>query len=404
MASIKLKFRPSLISDKEGTLYYQIIHERKVRQLTSGYTIASDQWDSRRSTIIYSRQPERHPDILTLRERIRCDMERIARIVRNLDGKRLTYSADDVIYEFRRYSRDGSLRVVICRMIDELKRRGQMRSAETYRAALNSFSRFLSRDGSNDMMLDAITSQTMLSYEAYLKARGNMPNTTSFYMRILRAVYNHAVESDIIEDRHPFRKVFTGADKTVKRALPLAQLKKIRNLDLSQSPRDTLARDMFMMSFYLRGMSFIDMAFLRKSDLSGGYITYRRRKTGQQLRIRWTAEMQEILDRHRPNPTRYLLPIIMREDINQRNAYRNASERINRSLRKIAQLADIQIPLTLYCARHSWASAAQTKGIPLSVISEGMGHDSEATTRIYLASIDTASAVDRANALILRSL
>lgn len=176
MASIKLKFRPSLISDKEGTLYYQIIHERKVRQLTSGYTIASDQWDSRRSTIIYSRQPERHSDILTLRERIRCDMERIARIVRNLDGKRLTYSADDVIYEFRRYSRDGSLRVVICRMIDELKRRGQMRTAETYRAALNSFSRFLSRDGSNDMMLDAITSQTMLAYEAYLNSPLNFQN------------------------------------------------------------------------------------------------------------------------------------------------------------------------------------------------------------------------------------
>ncbi|MFG6391990.1 MAG: site-specific integrase [Candidatus Amulumruptor sp.] len=404
MASIKLKFRPSLISDKEGTLYYQIIHERKIRQLTSGYTIASDQWDSRRSTIIYSRHSDRYPDLLTLRERIRSDMERIARIVRNLDGKRLTYSADDVIDEFNRYSRDGSLRVIMCRMIDELKQRGQVRTAETYRAALNSFSRFLSRNGSDDMMLDAITSQTMLAYEAYLKARGNMPNTTSFYMRILRAVYNHAVESEIIEDRHPFRKVFTGADKTVKRALPLAQLKKIRNLDLSQSPRDDLALDMFMMSFYLRGMSFIDMAFLRKSDLSDGYVTYRRRKTGQQLRIRWTAEMQEILDRHRPNPTRYLLPIIMHEDINQRNAYRNASERINRSLRKIAPLAGIQIPLTLYCARHSWASAAQTKGIPLSVISEGMGHDSEATTRIYLASIDTASAVDRANALILRSL
>lgn len=320
MASIKLKFRPSLISDKEGTLYYQIIHERKIRQLTSGYTIASDQWDSRRSTIIYSRHSDRYPDLLTLRERIRSDMERIARIVRNLDGKRLTYSADDVIDEFNRYSRDGSLRVIMCRMIDELKQRGQVRTAETYRAALNSFSRFLSRNGSDDMMLDAITSQTMLAYEAYLKARGNMPNTTSFYMRILRAVYNHAVESEIIEDRHPFRKVFTGADKTVKRALPLAQLKKIRNLDLSQSPRDDLALDMFMMSFYLRGMSFIDMAFLRKSDLSDGYVTYRRRKTGQQLRIRWTAEMQEILDRHRPNPTRYLLPIIMHEDINQRNA------------------------------------------------------------------------------------
>lgn len=57
----------------------------------------------------------------------------------------------------------------------------------------------------------------------------------------------------------------------------------------------------------------------------------------------------------------------------------------------------------LYIARHSWASAARSKNIPISVISEGMGHDSETTTRIYLASLDTAT-IDRANKLILKSL
>lgn len=43
-------------------------------------------------------------------------------------------------------------------------------------------------------------------------------------------------------------------------------------------PSADFARDMFMLSFYLRGMSLMDMAFLRKSDLSYGYVTYRRRK------------------------------------------------------------------------------------------------------------------------------
>ncbi len=158
-----------------------------------------------------------------------------------------------------------------------------------------------------------------------------------------------------------------------------------------------------MMSFMLRGMSFIDMAYLRKSDLANGYVIYRRRKTGQQLTIEWTKEMQLILDKYPENASDYLLPIIRNLGTNERCAYRNAGYNINHNLKKIAQKVGINIPLTLYVARHSWASAAKAKGIPISVISEGMGHDSEATTQIYLASLDT-SVVDKANSLILKAI
>lgn len=252
-------------------------------------------------------------------------------------------------------------------------------------------------------MLDCITSETMEAYEAWHKNRGVAPNTISFYTRILRAVYNLAVEDDIIENRNPFRKVYTGVDKTVKRALPLAVIKKIKALDLSLTPVLDYARDMFLMSFYLRGMSFIDMAFLKKSDLKNGYITYRRRKTGQQLIIEWTKEMQMILDKYSENKSDYLLPVIRNPGLNERCTYRNTGYNINHSLKRIAGMVGVTIPLTLYVARHSWASAAKAKGIPLSVISEGMGHDSEATTQIYLASLDT-SVVDRANNLVIKAL
>ncbi|MDE6120742.1 MAG: tyrosine-type recombinase/integrase, partial [Muribaculaceae bacterium] len=197
--------------------------------------------------------------------------------------------------------------------------------------------------------------------------------------------------------------VYTGVDKTVKRALPLVIIKKIKALDLSMNPSMEFSRDMFLMSFYLRGMSLIDMAFLKKTDLKTGHIIYRRRKTGQQMIIGWTKEMQIILDKYPENATEYLLPIIRKAGTNERNAYRNMGCIINYNLKKIAAMIDVNIPLTLYVARHSWASAAKAKGIPLSIISEGMGHDSEATTRIYLASLDT-SVVDKANSIILKSL
>lgn len=400
MASIKVKFRPSTVADHEGTIYYQIIHERKVRQLLSDYKVFPFEWDESRSMVTTTQNSERKSFILSIRERIRWDVERLTKIDRKLDTNGLIYTADDVIDEFNRYAHEYSLFNFMESIIAKLKQNGKVRTSETYKSTLNSFKKFRQDE---DIMLDCLTSEVMECYEAWHKGRGVAPNTISFYTRILRAVYNRAVEDDIIENHNPFKHVYTGVDKTVKRALPLSVIKKIKALDLSLNASLDFARDMFLMSFYLRGMSFIDMAFLKKFDLKNGYVTYRRRKTGQQLIIEWTKEMQIILDKYPENATDYLLPIIKNPGTNERYAYRNMGYNINHNLKKIAKMVGVQIPLTLYVARHSWASAAKTKGIPLSVISEGMGHDSEATTQIYLASLDT-SVVDRANSLILKSL
>lgn len=400
MASIKLKFRPSTVAGNQGTLYYQIIHKRKVRQLISNYHIFPAEWDEDRSTVSTAPDSERKRSILSIRQHIKWDMERLSRIDRRLDADGLPYTADDVVEEFLRYTDEYSMFNFMERVIVKLKENGKVRTAETYRTTLNSFRQFRN---DKDLMIDSLSSDIMEDYEAWHKGKGNAPNTISFYTRILRAVYNRAVEQGIIENRHPFRHVYTGIDKTVKRALPLQMIRKIKTLDLSHNHALDYARDMFLISFYLRGMSFIDMAYLRKTDLRNGYVTYRRRKTGQQLIIKWTREMQMILDKYPENGNSYLLPIIRNSGGHDRSTYRNVAYNINRNLKKIAAMAKVTIPLTLYVARHSWASAAKSKGIPLSVISEGMGHESETTTRIYLASLDTAL-VDKANALILKSL
>lgn len=260
MASIKVKFRPSTVTDREGSIYYQIIHERKVRQLLTDYRVLPSEWDENRSMVTTDQKSERKPVILSIRERIRWDVERLAKIDRKLDADGLIYTADDVIDEFNRYAHEYSLFNFMESIIARLKQNGKVRTSETYRATLNSFKKFRKDE---DIMLDSITSEIMESYEAWHRNRGVAPNSISFYTRILRAVYNRAVENDIIENRNPFRHVYTGVDKTVKRALPLSVIKKIKALELSLTPALDFARDMFMMSFYLRGMSFIDMAFLK---------------------------------------------------------------------------------------------------------------------------------------------
>lgn len=285
-------------------------------------------------------------------------------------------------------------------VIDQLQQMGKLRTSETYRTTLRSFVLFRENE---DVLLEDIDADMMQMYEAYLYNRGLTKNTISFYMRILRAVYNRAVEKGLIKNQTPFKHVYTGIGKTVKRALPLKVIKQIKSIDLSLYPSLDFARDMYLFSFYTRGMSFIDMAFLRKKDLRNNILSYRRRKTGQYLFIRWERCMQEIVEKYSNPLSEYLLPIIKPMNGDERTQYQNAMYSINRKLKIIGRMVDMQVPLTMYTARHSWASVAKSKDIPISIISEGMGHDSEKTTLIYLASLDT-TVVDRANRMILSLL
>ena len=403
MASVKVKFRPSSVNGKEGSIYYQVIHNRAVRQIKTDCRIFESEWNGKTSAVAVPAlaSNKRKSYLQSVASRIEWDVKRLTAIISLLEKGNKSYTVDDILMKFNRQSDGQSLFLFMQGIIGQLKRLNRIRTSETYAATLTSFMKF--REG-QDILLCEIDSDTVMLYEAWLKANGNCPNTTSFYMRILRAVYNRAVEKELTEQRHPFKHVYTGIDKTVKRAVPLKAVKRIKELDLTLKPHLDYARDMFLFSFYTRGMSFIDMAYLKKSGLKNGILTYRRRKTGQQLTIKWEKCMEEIVTKYEDrSATQYLLPIITSPFANERVQYRNALYRINTALKEVARLVNISIPLTMYCARHGWASVAKSKNIPLSVISEGMGHDSEETTRIYLASLDT-SVVDRANSLILKDL
>ena len=398
MASVKVKFRPSTIGDKEGTLYYQVIHNRVVRQIYTDYKLFASEWDCHSEAVnlhLISSKDERNNYLLSISSRIRWDKDRLNKIIYTLSQSG-TFVADDIVVRFLN-RQEQSFNDYICLQIARLKRLGKIRTSETYTAALRSFSGFMN---DKEVLFDQLNADLIAEYEAYLKGRGNSPNTVSFYMRILKAVYNRAVEDGLTEQRHPFKSVYMGVEKTLKRAISLNDLKHIKGLDLSLKPNLDFARDMFLFCFYTRGMSFIDMAYLRKKDLQNGILSYRRRKTGQQLFIKWERCMQEIVDKYPINETEYLLPIITKRDEDYRKQYTNELHRVNHLLKKIGKQLDLPILLTMYVGRHSWASIAKSRNVPISVISEGMGHDSENTTQIYLASLDT-SVVDKANKKIL---
>lgn len=281
-----------------------------------------------------------------------------------------------------------------------LKINGNLRTAETYRTGFKKLHTFW---GGADLLMTDITPEMTERYQAWLRKQNLSLNTISFYMRILRTVFRKAVERGLVTDCQPFVHVYTGMAKTDKRAICLEDIRCISHFE-TDNPHLSFARDMFLFSFYTRGMSFVDIANLRHDDLQDGILTYKRHKTGQMLRIRWEREMQTIVDRYPVPPhSPYLLPIILKQNGKERNQYRHRQTEVNKHLKELARQTNVNCNLTMYVARHSWATLARRTQVPLEVISRGMGHASERTTAIYLKAAEE-SQVDEANRQILSLL
>ena len=408
ITSVNVKFRPSLVENKPGSLYYQVIHQRIVRQINTCIRIHESEWDAKAQSVILTNNNDaaRFSALQTIRSSIKWDLIRLHRIIQSLRQASLPFSADDVVTEFHRQSSECTLQQYMQLVIAQLLASNHEGTAAKYKCSLASFMRF--RSGI-DVPLDAIDSALMERYESWLRQNGLTKNGSSSCMRNLRAVYNRAVEAGLTEQRHPFRHVYTGTDKTIKRAVKIDLIRQLKHADLQERPSLALARDLFLFSFYTRGMSFIDMAYLRQSDVKGGYLIYRRKKTGQLMCVRWEPCMQEIVDRYK-NPALeirtpavgFLLPIIQCTG-NERQQYQSCQRLMSKQLHALSALLHLPQPITMYVARHSWASIAYGKGIPKHVISEALGHDNEHTTEIYLASIET-SVIDDANKTVLDEL
>lgn len=402
MAAIKVKFRESRIKGREGTIYYQITHRGETILLNTTYKIFSSEWnkDIGGVSIDGSLGFDRIIILNKIADNINKDLNRLYNIIAEVRSRREQFRCEEIIAIYRKQMNGITLFRYMINIIEQLNRHHKLRTCEAYKATYNSFKRY--RKGV-DILLCDINTTVIMDYQAHLKISGASLNTISFYMRILRSVFNRAIDLNLIMYSTPFKQAYTGVDRTMKRDISINSLKKIKSLSLKKRPSVDLARDLFLMSFYLRGMAFVDMAYLRKSDLKSNIITYRRRKTGQLLTIKWEKCMQRVVNKYPDNKTEYLLPIIVNPNINPHVQYKNALSLTNKSLKYIGKIINEPTTLTIYVARHTWANVARSNNVPISVISESMGHVTERTTQIYLSSLDS-SIIDKANNKILKML
>ena len=403
MTSVKVKFRKSTVVGKPGTVYYQVSHASQVGQITTKIHLQPEYWDAENNEILIMHAGQNISQLLQCQLRIANDIQTLKIAVRDWEERGVNYTIADLKEVCHNVKRKNSVLEYMKFRIQRLRQTKRYGTAKNYQCALNSLASFLNGE---DILFSMFNVRLVKEYSDFLEESGLVKNSISFYMRIWRAVYNRAVDDGIIGQSYPFKNVYTGIDHTRKRAIDESSLMRLLKLDLHSTPSLEFSRDLFVFSYCARGMAFVDLAFLRTKNIERDMLVYYRRKTCQKLEVRIEPCMAWIIHKYASisNNEGFVFPILKGSTEEERyKQYHAALVCYNRNLKKISDMAGISLPLSSYTSRHTWATTARNHNVPLSVISAGMGHSSEKTTEIYLASLEN-TIIDEANSDLLSEI
>lgn len=267
-------------------------------------------------------------------------------------------------------------------VIECFRTEGRPGTAHVYQSTYNRIDDFT---GGCPPAFSDITPAWLKAFQNYLLSRQLQWNTVSTYMRMLRAVYFRAVDEGYAPERFRlFHNVYTGTRVTVKRALDTDVFRRLQKPFTSDPDLDK-SRKLFLLLFMLRGIPFVDIAYLRRCDLDGDTISYRRRKTGAWLTVRVEPEAMKLIRSLQNTDTAspYLFPFIRHPGNDEYRQYQHALRTFNYRLKKISDILGRNVSLSSYSARHSWATIANFRNYQQELICTAMGHSSVKVTETY---------------------
>lgn len=401
----KLNVRKDTTSD-HYTVVIQIVRHRRRSVLFTPYRLRKEEFDDERGLAVTRLRNRMHRDYIEqVNEYLHCHTAVLCRLVRTMELSGTPFEASDIAAIYRQGDDKRYVANYLLHLVEELRNKGRYGSAQSFASTLSAFRKFAGR---KQFQLDDLNECLVQAFRDYLQVAGLKPNTVTFYLSKLRAAYNRGVaEGYAMAGRRPFDAVTVKTSKTWKLALSDTIMRKVSHAELTG--RQSVARDLFLFSFYCRGMSFVDMAYLRQEDICEGVIRYRRRKTGQLFSVRVLPEAQEIIDRYHSRNHPYVFPILtttvpringgQQDERQLYELYCRSRCRYLHLLQDIARKLGPDTHLSFGAARHTWASRARRKDIAIAVISEGLGHTTEKTTRIYLEEMEPRR-VDEANRIV----
>jgi len=375
--------------DNSFPIILRLGHFQKTTSIATGHSVPQPFWDGSKKSVRKSYDRVESVSFLNnlLRKQVANAQEIINRLqdngeldflsVKQLKDKIVNKAKYDSFYEFGQ------------ELIEDLRLAQRYGTARSYNDVIHRLKLF---SNGNDIRFNEVNYEFLKKFErSHLSKQGNSLNGLAAYMRTIRAIYNKGIKRGLIDkEAYPFSDYQIRTQSTAKRAIEPESLKKILSLKLEKGSWPFHYRNYFLLSYMLFGMSFIDMAFLKMKNIVDGRIRFQRQKTSKQYDIKVTNQLKELLKYYIrcKKKNDYILPILRRDTLElQHMDVKGARKRYNRGLRKIAEQCGIEEHLTSYVSRHSFATHAMLKNIPLTAISAMLGHSKLNTTQIYLKSL-----------------
>lgn len=377
---------------KDGTcpIIFRLSHHRKTTAIAAGFTVSPQYWNERNrevkrnykgvssvtrlNNLLSKKKTELMDGISSLEETGRLEGLSIKELKSILTKSTVKVS----FFEYTRQLIDGMM---------EAKRFG---NARAYRQLYNVLKTF---NGTESLRFEEITYAYLNRFEIYHLGKGNGINGLSVYMRTIRAIYNKAITQGLVaRDRYPFTRYKIKSEPTAKRAISREKIKRILDLELETNTPLLHARNYFLASYLMNGISFIDMAFLKVGNIIDGRVHYKRQKTTKPYDIKITQQLLSILDTYLKGKkkTDFIFPIVKRSELLEQHLdIRDARIKYNRRLKEIAKLCEIEDNLTSYVSRHSMATNLILNDVPINALSKMLGHSDISTTEIYIKNLPT---------------
>ncbi len=402
MATIKVLQRNKANSEGLYPIVLRITKDRKIKLITLGMECLKKDWDEKEALFkkSYPNYMQRNRVILNLKQKALA-------IIDNFYLEEIDFTLNQFEEKFRGKNKSKTTVLEFWQdKITDLNLAGRTGNARSIKGTKNSFFKFCKNQ---HLLFREINVELLHKYETFLRATGSQDGGIGVKMRELRAVYNDAIKKGVVDEKYyPFKsyKVSKLKGKGFKRALSREEVKLIENLDEEKYPHLVEAKRFFLFSYFTRGMNFYDMMKLRWENVQDDKIFYTRSKTKGKFIIKILKPVEEILKHFKNINTNsgYVFPILLKADLTPiqiENRKHKKLKKFNADLKKIAEVLEINKPITSYVARHSYATNLKHLGVSTDILSQSMGHSNLAVTTSYLKDFENDIIDDANEKLIL---
>ena len=370
-------------SDGTFNVIFRIIHQRKSYSISSGISILESDWNFKKNEIHKS-----HPNAkiinLSLSKKYFEIQNEIIKLDKNFNINLLKSILNGHSLEEQTNFFDYSEKL-ISKML-AIKKTG---NAIVYQTAVN---RLLQFSNNPQLKFSEINYSFLENFKHSLIIQELKINSISNYFRSIRAIYNKAIKEKLVDrSLYPFHDIQISSEKTSKRAISKQDIMLLEQSLDKLDEKGYKAVQFFLLSFYLRGISFTDLAYLKYTDIVDGRILYKRRKTHKEYSVKLFPKAKEIISYF--GGDKYLFPIIpestTEDSLEAKKLINQWIKTTNNHLKKVSSYLGIESKVTTYVARHSFATIAKKLGYSNEIIAEALGHEyGNKITNIYLDDFD----------------